>query len=234
MRISILAAVLALAPLAAQATTFGPNLIVNGNAEAGAGSSNGGLVGVPGWVTSSNFTAVQYGASGGFPSLADAGPAARGNNFFAGGDSNAFSSATQSISLASLSAGINTGNAQFDLSGWLGGYASQDDHTVLTVTFRDGSNNVLSSASLTTVTGADRGNQTALLLRDTQGYIPVGALSADIALNMTRNAGGYNDGYADNLSFAVAAPVPEPETYAMLVSGMLLLGVAARRKQNQG
>lgn len=234
MRFSIVAAALALAPFAAQATAFGPNLIINGDAEAGAGSSNGGPVAVPGWITSSNFTSVQYGASGGFPSLADAGPASRGKNFFAGGDSNGFSSATQSISLASLSAGINTGHAQFDLSGWLGGYESQNDHAVLTVTFRDASSNVLASTSLSSVLASDRGNHTALLQRDAQGYIPVGALSADISLNMTRTSGSYNDGYADNLSFSVAAPVPEPETYAMLLTGMLVLGAsAARRKRNK-
>lgn len=34
---------------------------------------------------------------------------------------------------------------------------------------------------------------------------------------------------ADNLSFA--APVPEPETYAMLLAGLGLLGVVARRKR---
>jgi hypothetical protein len=115
-----------------------------------------------------------------------------------GGDSNGFSSATQTISLASLSTGINTGHAQFGLSGWLGGYESQNDQEVLTATFRDGS-----------------------------------TLSADISLDMTRNAGSYNDGYADNLSFSVAAPVPEPETYAMLLTGMLVLGASAARRKRK-
>lgn len=229
MRFSHLIAALALAPLAAHAASFGPNLIVNGDAEAGAGSSDGSKVGVPGWVTTSNFTAVKYGASGGFPFAADPGPANRGQNFFAGGDSNPFSSARQTIDLASLSASINSGKTQFDLSGWLGGYAGQNDRATLTVTFRDSSQNVISSTSLASVSAADRVNGTGLVLRDTQGYIPVGALSADIVLDMTRDAGSYNDGYADNLSFSVAA-VPEPETYAMLLGGLALLGVAARRK----
>lgn len=39
---------------------------------------------------------------------------------------------------------------------------------------------------------------------------------------------------ADNLQFdGLAAPVPEPETYAMLVFGLGLLGWKARRKQNR-
>ena len=45
---------------------------------------------------------------------------------------------------------------------------------------------------------------------------------------------GLIDGYADNAAgFAVAA-VPEPETYAMLLAGLGLMGfVARRRKENQ-
>jgi hypothetical protein len=224
---------LALAP-AAQASSFGANLIVNGNAEAGAGSSNGGLVAVPGWSATSNFTAVTYGASGGFPFAADPGPADRGLNFFAGGESNGASRATQTIDLSSLSAAINTGASRYDLSAWLGGYESQNDNASLTATFFGAGGAVLSSASLAGVSAADRGNHTGLFARDTQGYIPVGTLSVGIALDMTRNAGSYNDGYADNLSFAIAAaPVPEADAYAMLLGGLALLGVVAKRKQRK-
>lgn len=238
MRISPLAAALSVAGAlafmpAAHADTFGSNLIVNGGAEAGAGSSNGGLVGVPGWATTSNFTAVQYGASGGFPATSDIGPADRGHNFFAGGESNAFSRATQTIDLSALSASINGGQSKYALSAWLGGYQSQDDNARLSATFYGAGGAVLSSASLGPVLAGGRGNATGLALRDTQGYIPVGTLSVGISLDMTRTAGSYNDGYADNLSFAVAAaPVPEPETFGMLLAGLALLGVVAvKRKQ---
>ncbi|MCP2010809.1 hypothetical protein [Duganella violaceipulchra] len=73
-----------------------------------------------------------------------------------------------------------------------------------------------------------------MLLRDKQGYIPVGASTVSITLSMAREAGSYNDGYADNLSFAVAAaPVPDADTYAMLLDGLALLGVVAKRKQRK-
>ncbi|RFP21532.1 hypothetical protein D0T25_09725 [Duganella sp. BJB488] len=218
------AVALALAP-AAHATGFGSNLIANGNAETG---------NTTGWNTTSAFTVVQYGASGGFPFPADPGPSDRGTYFFAGGDSNAKSTATQTIDLSSLSAAINTGASRYDLSAWLGGYSSQNDNAKLTATFFGSGGAVLSSASLGPVSNSERGNQTGLLLRDTQGYIPVGALNVGITLTMTREAGSYNDGYADNLSFAVAAaPVPEADAYAMLLGGLALLGVVAKRKQRK-
>jgi len=64
------------------------NVIKNGNAEKGAGSTDGSTVPVPGWTETAGttFTAVQYGASGGFPAATDPGPNNRGKNFFAGGD----------------------------------------------------------------------------------------------------------------------------------------------------
>ncbi|RFP16297.1 MULTISPECIES: PEP-CTERM sorting domain-containing protein [unclassified Duganella] len=218
------AVALALVP-AAHATTFGANLIANGNAESGNTS---------GWNTTSAFSVVQYGASGGFPFPADPGPSNRGTYFFAGGDSNALSTASQTIDLTSLSAAINTGASRYDLSAWLGGYASQNDNAKLTATFFGSGGAALPSASIGPVSNTDRANQTGLLLRDAQGYIPVGALTVDITLVMTREAGSYNDGYADNLSFAVAAaPVPEADAYAMLLGGLALLGVVAKRKQRK-
>ncbi|MBJ7313058.1 PEP-CTERM sorting domain-containing protein [Rugamonas sp. CCM 8940] len=211
---------------------FGANLIVNGDAEAGVGSPSGGLGSTPAWSLSSNFSTVKYGASGGFPSASDAGPANRGLNFFAGGDSNSASRASQVIDLSAYAGAINSGKTQFDLAGWLGGYSSQGDNAVLSATFLDAGGHTLGSASLASVGAAERHNLTGLVARDTQGYIPVGAVSVGIVLDMLRRDGSYNDGYADNLSFAIS-PVPEPGSWAMLAGGLALLGVAAKRKQRK-
>src|SRR5689334_13012378 len=63
-------------------SVFRTNLVVNGDAEVGPGSPTGDVVAsIPGWTTSGNFTAVQYGSTD-YLTTTDPGPADRGNNFF--------------------------------------------------------------------------------------------------------------------------------------------------------
>ncbi|HEX8612619.1 MAG TPA: PEP-CTERM sorting domain-containing protein [Telluria sp.] len=217
-------------PASASTAALGQNLIVNGDAEAGAGSQDGGAVVVPGWSVSGGLTSVNYGASGGFPAPGDAGPQNRGKNFFAGGVDTPASRAVQVIDLSAYSGAINGGHSQFDLSGWLGGYSTQSDNASLTAVFRDKNGNALFSQSLAPVGVGDRGGLTGLVFRDSHGLIPVGAALVDIVLDMRRTEGSYNDGYADNLSFSVAA-VPEPGSWAMLGAGLLMLGFATRKRR---
>ncbi len=44
---------------------------------------------------------------------------------------------------------------------------------------------------------------------------------------------GFSPYGVDNLQFNSAAPVPEPETYAMMLAGLGLLGIVARRRRQQ-
>ena len=98
---------------------YGTNLVVNGNAEAGPGApSNSGVMKPPGWTTTGEFTAVKYGASGGFPDMTSPGPSDRGANFFAGGNV-PVSTATQTISLAAGAADIDKGTVTYVFSAWL-------------------------------------------------------------------------------------------------------------------
>jgi len=219
----------------ANAAIFGSNLIVNGDAEAGIGSSDGNTVEpIPGWTTSGNFTVVQYGASGGFPTSTDPGPSNLGLNFFAGGPNNALSSASQVIDVTSGVTAIDAGNASYNLSGFLGGFSSQGDNTTLTANFLNSSNSLLSSATISPVTAALRNNATGLLSENTLGLVPTGTRSISLQLVATRTDGAYNDGYADNLSLVLTdntTAVPEPSTILGAVAGLGLITGLKRKLQ---
>lgn len=158
---------------------------------------------VPDWVISGNFTAHKYNATGTRPNPTSPGPSDRRENFFAGGPSNASSSAAQSIDVSADAAAIDAGEMAYDLSGYLGGWQSQEDNAVLKITFKGAGGEVLGTASIGPVTAADRGSVTGMVARNTSGRVPVGTRQIDVLLQMTRTEGDYNDGYADNLSLVL-------------------------------
>lgn len=220
-----------LSPALAAPILFNENLIINGDAESDAGSATGGIIGpVTGFTTVGNFTVTKYGASSGFPLVTDPGPFDRGLNFFSGGPSNAASSAQQLINVASIASSIDLGSTRYQLSGFLGGFSSQGDHAVLTASFLDDQNAPLGFAAIGPVTNIDRNNATGLLERNTDGFVPVGTRSIEIALALTRAAGSFNDGYADNLSLKLT-PVPLPAAALLFVPGLIGLGIMANRKR---
>ncbi len=209
---------------------LGSNLIVNGDAELDAGSSSGNVVPVTGFTTTGEFTVVQYNAGGGFPTATDPGPLDRGLNFFGGGPSSGSSSGSQLIDLGFGSSVIDAGAASFKLSAFLGGFASQGDNAVLTVQFEDALHAALGTASIGPVSNVDRGDQTGLLFRESAGLVPVGSRFAAVNLQLTRTAGSYDDGYADNLSLVVTGAVPEPGSLALLLAGLAVAWGARRAR----
>jgi hypothetical protein len=221
-----------LSPALAATILFNENLIINGDAESDVGSATGGIIGpVTGFTTVGNFTVTKYGASSGFPLVTDPGPFDRGLNFFSGGPSNAASSAQQLINVASIASSIDLGSTRYQLSGFLGGFSSQGDHAVLTASFLDDQNAPLGFAAIGPVTNIDRNNATGLLERNTDGFVPAGTRSIEIALALTRAAGSFNDGYADNLSLKLT-PVPLPAAALLFVPGLIGLGIMANRKRS--
>lgn len=229
----------------AAASPLGINLIINPGAEAGPGDAVGNQVirPIPGWEAQSIFSVLRYDASGfefmngagntvlagNFPNASSPGPLDRGNNMFFGGGERSGSSASQSIDMLAFAALIDQGWAGFDLSGWLGGYQDNADSAVLHAAFLDAQGAILGGVSLVAPTPAERNNVTGLFLRETDGLLPVGTRRVDIVLNMNYVRGRTNDGYADNLLFAVNA-IPEPAGAGLLlVAGAA--AIAARRRK---
>ncbi|NUN12114.1 MAG: hypothetical protein HUU55_00605 [Myxococcales bacterium] len=185
------------------------NHLINGDAEAGAASMSGNeVVAIPGWTASSNLTVVPWNLGPGWMSLADSGPGdSSGLGYFSGGPDTAFSTATQNVDLSQFAPDIDAGTSTFALSGYLGGYEGQGDQVRVSAVFLDTAGETLGQSSIGPVTSADRWSLTGLLLRSACGPVPVGTRTAAVTLEATRFAGLYNDGYADNLRFALVPDV---------------------------
>ncbi|MBS2537471.1 hypothetical protein KGQ20_32425 [Catenulispora sp. NF23] len=196
---------------AAAAATTSANLLVDPGAEDVAQCSSDGLDGmtVPGWtIAAGEPNAVCYGASG-YPDANTSGPPDRGNQFFDGG-ATGDSDLAQTVDVSAAASAIDAGGVPFDMSGWLGGYADQNDRVGMTATFLDGSGASLGTSAIAPVTNTDRGNTTELLQRDDTGTLPTGTRSIRVDLAFTWTTGNTTDGYADDLSLTVGADVPTP------------------------
>lgn len=214
-RLLILAVVLFpdMSVMPAQADLWDTNLLTNPDAELGANSMDGfTVVHVPGWQTTGDFTVVSYLAGAGFPGPADPGPTNRGNSFFAGGPNNDWSGASQWIDLSSLSSQVDTSGVACVLSGYLGGFHDQNDHASLTAHFRGETSNTLGSVVIGPITPANRPFlRTGLHRCQAVENLPIGTRAIQVVLDMIRFEGGYNDGYADNLSLVVIPGHGRPE-----------------------
>ena len=193
---------------AVQLPVAGKNLIVNGDAEAAAGTDGDSVAAnVPSWTRTGDFTAIAYDtkSSDNFPTPDDPGPSDRGKNFFGGGPRAEHSGAVQTIDVSERGATIDGGRVSYTFSAWLGGYRGQDDQVQLTARFLGADGQALATASLPVVLDSDRGGRTALLQKTTSGRVPAGTRRIDVDMEMTRKAGTSNDGYADDLSLVLDA-----------------------------
>jgi hypothetical protein len=184
--------------------------VENGGAENDKASPDGReVVPISGWTVNGNLTIARYDSPN--PDYAGIRPGSpippnHGANFFAGGPNNAASSATQTITISEESAIVDTGKVRYVLSGYLGGYAGQDDRALLTAAFRNAQGGAIGEARIGPVLDADRGGKDGLLLREASGFLQSGTRSIIVTLSMTRVSGRFNDGYADELSLVLTRP----------------------------
>lgn len=185
------------------------NLLVNGGGESGTGAADAtGFGPVPGWTTSPSFTAVRFGAPGGFPTAGEGARIGGGANFFAGGPDAAVSTAEQRVDLSAAAGDIDAGRATATLAGDLGGFSTQTDAATVIATFRGADGGALGTLRIGAVTPIDRGGDTVLLRQSADGAVPAGTRRIDVVVTATNSGapGTYNDGYADNLVLALTRP----------------------------
>jgi Subtilase family/Bacterial Ig domain len=184
------------------------NMVLNPEAEWGFGESDASLpVAIPGFIPVDGLTVLRYGSPNGLPSLDVAAQINGGSNFFAGGTSD-ISSATQLMNVFDAAALIDSASGvAYELSGYLGGYADQNDYAEVSLLFLNENGIEVGSEKLKPVNATDRQNQTALLPRQAIGTLPVGTRAIQLKVTMTKvEADVRNDGYLDNLRFVLRKP----------------------------
>ena len=214
--------------------TQSPNLLFNPGAELSTPSGSGfSAVSMPGWTVTGTPTVIEYGtlkvlmplglsqplpdlpAIWGFPTAKN-GATDGGNQFFGGGNV-ADSSMSQTVDLSAVGATIDNGNVSYNLSGWLGGYSFDPSAASVKVTFLDANKATLGTNSIGPVTAFQRLFAINLLERSTNGVLPTGTRFAQVDVTFDDKnpvkigfAAGYNDAFADNLSFTIGANLPAP------------------------
>lgn len=214
--------------------TQSPNLLLNPGAEDSTPSGSGfSAVSMPGWTWTGTPTVIEYGTPKVLMPLGLAQPlpdlpliwsfpkaqngATDGGNQFFGGGNVADSSMSQTVDLSAVGATIDNGNVSYNLSGWLGGYSFDPSAASVEVTFLDANKATLGTNSIGPVTAFQRLFAINLLERSTNGVLPTGTRFAQVDVTFDDKnpvkigfAAGYNDAFADNLSFTIGADLPAP------------------------
>ncbi|UCZ58616.1 alkaline phosphatase family protein [Mycolicibacterium phocaicum] len=204
-----------------------PNLLTNPGAEFGDPSLSGGsTVSIPGWTVTGTPTVIPYGTKRQLPlGLPTPGPTlpaifnfpsdrpTPGDTQFFGGGNVATSTLTQTVDLSGAAASIDAGTMPFKLSGFLGGAMIDPSAASIKVTFFDATGTQLGVGKVAPVGPLERWFQTGLLERSTEGTIPVSTRTAQVVVTLKDSnpfTGGYNNAFADDLSFTVGAALPTP------------------------
>jgi hypothetical protein len=241
--VAVIVASLVIASSGANARAVVPsgNLIVNGAAEVGIGSSDAATsapVPIPGWTSTTNFTEHTYDPAGSanFPDVNASAAIAGGSQFFAGGPANgagnSVETATQSIDVSTDATQIDAGVVAATLSADLGGFASQEDQASVSAVFLGAAGQHVGVLTIGPVTAEDRSDTTRFLPRTGSITVPQGTRTIRVTMTATKFAGAYNDAYLDNISLSLATssaggqlppPVIGKEVNVSLVSGKVFV-----------
>jgi uncharacterized protein (TIGR03437 family) len=184
------------APAAAQGL-YNRNLVVNGDAEAAAGT---------GWKTFGSFSTAAYSSDS--ISSSDDGPVDRGRSYFTGGSNGSVRSyAEQVIRLDGVDAG-----AKFYFSAFLGkNYGNLDPKFItLTASFMNDQSAVVQEAVLNgPAVATDYNIPGGLMLRAMSGFLAPGITQVKVTLDFGTVTGTSGNPYvADNISLALTQESP--------------------------
>src|SRR5690242_10747060 len=212
---------LAAAATPAHAQILNRNLVVNGDAETGAGVRNASdaQVAPPGWTTTGGFSIGTYGG-GDFPATGDYGPANRGRQFFYGGPGSQRSTATQTVDLTAAAADIDAGRVKYYLTAYIGLISGSYDtiaQTAWKAEFQDAAGATLATAPAAGPAVADVNVPSGLLLRSATGFLPPNVRKAKLTIDLFSGSSGYTGYAADNASLVLT-------TDAMLGVNLLVNG----------
>ncbi|HTS66353.1 MAG TPA: hypothetical protein VMH28_30225 [Candidatus Acidoferrales bacterium] len=188
-------------PLAHAQSILGPNLIVNGGAEAGpAGTGITNIVGsVPGWTRTGNATVLPYDLTG-YVLLSDPAPQDHAFQYFAGGSG--VSTFAQDIDVSSGASLISTGNIRFTASAFLGGRVAGAGAPIqMVVAFKNSAGQTFSSTQI----GPGGYGGVGLSQQQAVGLVPSG--TTRITVTLTSN---NLYGVADSLSLVLAQLGTDP------------------------
>lgn len=203
MKYLLAAAALSIAGVSAQAST---NLVVNGSFEATSQASGTWNIysNLPGWTSGSKGIEVRNDV---------AGKASAGSNF------------------VELDTSANSFMAQVIPTAFGEHYTLSFDYSARpgTTSFGAHSNDILVMWGLKPVTLLSATNATSDHQWSTYTFDVVGTHGASTVLSFW--AVGKSDGYGGSLdNVSLTTPVPEPETYALLLAGLGVVAATARRR----
>lgn len=150
---------------------------------------------------------------------------------FVGGFSNPLGQLDQTIDLIGsgqvTAFGLDSGTTTADVSFWEQGLnqGSPSDNAAIRLTFLDAA-----SALISTVTTATVDSHTGSWTNGGQSFlVPVGTRFITYSMLFQRNVGSDNDAFIDDNSLTLTIAVPEPESLALMLTGLPLMALTVRR-----